>query len=248
MTFPENLKQREEYFLHRIQTEDLEFNWGIVTSEFNGHHAQFRIMDDALKLDGIRINVSAYLQQQIADFYDASLLTPKLADLRFDQVENRLHPHPRPISSTVEAMIKHNAQVDQELNGRWGSADPVGKYWCISNELINKPGLALNYGWHFAGSDNFNGIHGYVCDSKLKDPVSGQYYHVIQPSATAHDFKHSDYSQVCVLVKNECLVDGEVKRLQEVLTHRDLCGLASHEGVMQILRQPGVPAQTLFGS
>jgi hypothetical protein len=55
-----------------------------------------------------------------------------------------------------------------------------------------------------------------------------------------HNINHSDYSQNVVLVDNRVIVDGNSMSLSEVLTNPELAPLASHQGVLKVLRQPGV--------
>jgi hypothetical protein len=168
------------------------------------------------------------------------LLTPKIADLIYDKAAFRVGPQPRPITSSTEAMLSHSRKVDAALLSISNYSaeqnplvDTVGKYWCISNELRGTTTKALNYGWHFTGQ-SYQGIRGYRCDSGLP-------YSVIQPSATAHNYVHADYSQIHRTVAEVCRVDGEQKLLRDVLTDPALCYLVSHEGPLAVLRQPGVP-------
>lgn len=245
MTFPQNLSDRNKYILQCVQNGKYEMEWAPLTSSIPGHQARFWVSADALKIEGVRVNVSAYLQQQIADLIGASLLTVKLADLRFAQAQIRLEPHPRPITAQTQAMIEQSGKIDQDLQGKEITGkiiDTLGKHWCISDELIRAPKIqALNYGWHFAGSPSFHGIKGYPCDSGQIDPISHLPYHTIQNSATAHDYNHTDYSQIACLVRLDCEVDGQPMPLLDLLRHPQLSFLASHSGPMTITRQPSVP-------
>lgn len=241
MTIPNPLDDREQYFRDQIIAGNFKAELIPIASEIPNHKAVFWVTSDALMIEKVRINNTATLQQQIADMLGCSLLTPKLADLLHAQAEIVIGPQPMPISSSTSAMKTHSAKIDKIIKDSPKNKliSTVGKHWCIGNELINKPNRAMNYGWHFSGS-NYQGIKGYPCDSKLMDPKTKKPYHVIQPSAQAHDRKHADYSQICVLVSQECEVDGNRMKLSDVLTNAELAGLASHEGVVKILRQPGV--------
>lgn len=246
MTFPTDLNERNEYILQAVKDGKAQVNWVPLVSEIPGYNAIFYVTSDALKIDNVRINVSAYLQQQIADLLGASLLTPKLSDLRFVQAKIRLEPKPRPITSSTEAMIDQSAKLDKLLTNPGYSSDKnaivatVGKDWVITEELIIAPkNHGINYGWHFAGSIKFQGTQGYPCDSLEKDPISGMIIHTIQPSAGSHDFSHVDYSQNCVLVKQFCLINNQEMKLSDLLQNKDLAPLASHTGKMSIVRQLG---------
>lgn len=246
MTFPENLIERNEYILQAVKDGKAQFTWVPLTSEIPGYKAVFYVSSDALKIEGVRINVSAYLQQQIADLLDASLLTVKLADLRFAQAKIRLEPKTRPITSATSAMIEQSAKIDKLLTNPGYSSDKdaiistVGKDWCISDETLTAPkNRGVNYGWHFAGATKFQGVQGYPCDSLEKDKISGMIIYTIQPSAESHDYNHVDYSQVCCLVKQDCIVNDQKMRLIDLLQDEKLAKLASHTGKMKIIRQPG---------
>lgn len=246
MAFPIDFKQRETYILEAVKAGKVEYYWAPIVSYAGENEATFYVTTDALKIEGVRVNVSATLQQQIADLLDAMLLTPKLADLRFHAAEQRLLPQPRPITNDTAVMIQQSAKIDKLIKSKAYAADKiidtVGKHWCISNELKSLPSkMAMNYGWHFAGGSTMQGIKGHPCDSKLIDPVSKIVYHTIQPSATAHDRNHSDYSQICILVKKDCIVNGQPARLDQILQDKNLAMLGSHEGPLAVLRQNGVP-------
>lgn len=246
MTFPIDFEQREIYILEAVKAGKAEFAWAPIFSQIGENEGTFYVLTDALKIEGVRVSVSATLQQQIADLLDAMLLTPKLADLRFHSAEQRLLPLPRPITNETSIMIEQSAKIDKMVKKNNYTTekiiDTVGKHWCIGNELklvSNK--MAMNYGWHFAGSTTIQGVKGYPCDSKLTDPKSKVIYHTIQPSACKHDSSHADYSQICILVKKDCLVNGQLARLDQVLRDKNLAHLASHEGMLSMIRQNEVP-------
>lgn len=237
MTFPVDLSSRNKYILDSIKIKQYDVDWAPVRTSNGKHDATFYVSADALKVEGVRVNVSAQMQQQIADMLDCLLLTPKLADLRFDQADIQLEPQPRLITSSTQAMIEQSEKIDNLLKGKDTKGkiiSTVGKHWCIGNKLKGSK-QSMNYGWHFkAKTPSFKGIKGYSCDSK----IPGVY--VIQPSALAHDKSHTDYSQICVLVKQDCLIDCNKMNLKDVLSDPEYADLASHDGVVSVLRQPGV--------
>ena len=238
MTFPDNISARESYILNAVKAGDFWHSWLTISYSEKGHTVDLDIQADALMVEGVRVNVSARLSQQIADVTGAMLMTPKIADIVYNATTLRIGPQPRPITSATSAMIDHSKKVEAALSKLPGYTpgqlvDTVGKYWCVSNELKGTTTKALNYGWHFTGS-SYQGINGYPCDSKMP-------YKVIQPSATAHDYAHVDYSQIHRTVGIVCTVDGQRMALADLLVHPDLCYLVSHEGPLAVLRQPGVP-------
>lgn len=249
MTFPTDLNERNEYILNKIRSRDFDHIWAPIVSGYNGHFATFYVSSDAIKIEGVRINVSAYLQQQIADILGASLLTAKIADLLHSQADIIIEPLTRPITSSTIAMIDQSEKIDTQLNKLYPNKDlsgklisSTGKHWILNNVLNPNKITACNYGWFVNTSGTqWKGVPVYPCASLTKNPQTGAYYRLIQQPSTQHDFSHVDYSQICILLMNLCEVDGNQMLLGDVLTNKELAPLASHEGIMNILRQPQVP-------
>jgi hypothetical protein len=239
--FPEKLIDREKYILDRVIAGQFEASWTDVSYSTGGYVAKFQVMEDALKIDGVRVNVSARLQQNLADLFDASLMTAQIADLVYISSVRRIDPSPMPISTSVTSMVKHSKSVDEKLkklsNDSGLVADP-GKHWILDKKLEQLSGRACNYGWHFLGA-SYQGINGFSAASSL-NKINGSPVKVIQPNATAHDAMHTDYSQICQLVSQTCWVDGNEKRFSDLLTDSSLSVLVSHQGPLKITRQPGV--------
>jgi len=242
MNFPENIKDREKFILDCVYAGQFEAAWTDITYNVGGRSAKFQVMEDALKISSVRVNVSATLQQKLADIFDASLMTAQIADLAYTSAIRRIDPAPMPISTTVASMVKHSSNVDSKLKILPTSeglvADP-GKHWILDKKMESASGRACNYGWHFLGS-SYQGIAGFPVASKINS-VGGKTVKVIQPNATAHDALHSDYSQICQLVSQVCWVDGVEKRFSDLLIDPTLSVLVSHQGPLKFIRQPGVP-------
>lgn len=237
MAFPTDLAERNQYIIEQVYAGNFQLKWQRLSSTIEGHTATFWVMGDALIIEGVRVDVSATVEQEIADAIGASLLTAKLADLIFEQAVGVIGPSPQPITSSTQGMIDHSARVDHALaaiGNPEGIVATVGKHWIIDNRLNQNPGRAMNYGWFFRGT-SYQGIQGYPCASGIAG-VS-----VIQPAACAHDPSHVDYSQICRLVHKSCIVDGRLSTLADVLGNPELAALASHQGVITVLRHPGVP-------
>jgi len=237
MTFPENLDDRAKYIEERVLAGEFDFTWVELVHEEDGRVLKLFVMEDALKIDGVRVNVSARSEQRLADMFDASLPTAKVADMMYAHAVRKILPSPTSISSTVSAMKAHSERIDSMLlqGESSGLLSPVGKHWILDKSLREGKTTACNYGWHFRGT-TFKGIRGYrpvsnVCDYDVS---------VIQQNATAHDSAHSDYSQTCQLVCQTCWVDGETKRFSDILRDPNLAKLVSHTGPLSIDRQPGV--------
>ncbi len=64
---------------------------------------------------------------------------------------------------------------------------------------------------------------------------------MVQSPGTHHDPNWVDYSQICLFVSAECVVDGAYATFAEVARSPELSALVSHEGPLRFLRQPGLP-------
>jgi hypothetical protein len=248
MTFPEKLADREAYILEQVKAGFYEAEWVPVTSTAGDLHAVFWVMGDALKVEDVRVNVSATLEQQIADVVGGMLMTGKVADLVFAQAQLRVGPYPRPITSSTTAMIEHSEKISAAVdaltplgeNCMGKLVSSAGKDWILDKKLEVSPGRACNYGWHFLGT-SYQGIKGYPSVTLAKDAATLKPISVIQPNATAHDPKHTDYSQTCRLMSQFCEVNGVRRLTEELLSDAALVALISHDGVLKNSRQPGVP-------
>lgn len=239
MNFPEKISDREKYIYDQVLAGNFDAEWFEIEHTDGIRTIKLNVMRDALKIDGIRVNVSAELQQRLADVFHASLLTTQVADLIFVKATHRIEPCPMTISSTVTSMVKHSQAVDTKLGKNdIGLVATVGKHWILDKKLDFNVKKACNYGWHFVGT-NYKGIKGYPVPSKVNS-VGGSPVSVIQPNACAHDMKHSDYSQICQLVSQVCTIDGITHRFSDVLQDPKLCGLVTVGGPLANTRQPGV--------
>lgn len=240
MTFPEKISDREKYIYEQVLAGNFDAEWVELEYTDGSRTIKFNVMKDALKIDGIRVNVSAELQQKLADVFNASLLTTFIADLMFTKTKHRIEPCPMTISSTVASMVKHSQMVDTRIGMNTdGLVATVGKHWILDKKLDVNVNKACNYGWHFVGT-SYKGIKGYPVPSK-NNKVNGNHVSVIQPNSCAHDMRHSDYSQICQLVSQTCWIDGIVHRLSDVLQSPTKCDLATSGGPLLNTRQPGVP-------
>jgi hypothetical protein len=237
--------ERESKIIECVKNARTRINYSFskLTWEEFGHKGEFLVFEDALKIDNVRINVNAATQQTIADLLRCILPTAKLYDLMWHTCQHKLVPHPRSITSTTQAMIEHSNLIDKDLAAHPydGIKSTVGKTWIIDNSLaISKPGKACNYGWHFENGKNFKGINGEPCASLLKNPNTNSYWYMIQGRGWCHNILHSDYSQICVLISRQCWIDSEEKDIIDVLKDPIFSRMINHDGVLRVLRQPGV--------
>lgn len=251
--------ERDAAILDRVAAGKTDpIRWVQVTSAANGHTLACCVMAEPLSMDGVYIGVSGKTEQQIADVLSAtgcagsgcSLLTPKLADLTFLQRSVTLLPTPRPVSTSTSAWEDNSARVRAQLKAAGGAApqtlvQTAGKHWVLCNELAKYKGTrAANYGWHFAP-----GSPAMVYATTNAIVPWGQAYPSVTPGLTmieylylGHDLEQDDYSQTCTLASRRCTVDGKAMDLLDVMASAELAPLVSHQGVLTVLRQPGVPA------
>lgn len=221
----ENIKQREQEFINSINDSFVDYILNSMYVENNGIRAQIYFIDQ-LKISGIRINVSAWCQNQIANklkSHGQSFLLPttKIYDKMWE-TGNQIPPFTRQISSSTDSMIWHSKSITNysNVNKLYGHIC-TGKTWILDNDLLKHPGRACNYGWHIQGKE-YKGIKGHKNEC-------GQY--VIQPKSFVHNKYHVDYSQFCTLVAPTMWVGNQLLNTRTVLTDPELYGLISYSQI-----------------
>lgn len=215
-------------FVDEIKKKKADYCWQDVIIVSDDLEGQFRVLCDALKVNGIRINVSAKEAQLIADELDAVLPTAKILDVRYRSASIQAEPQPKYYEGgvgmdTQMACIEHDERVSAAVGEpRAGIVQNVGKHWVLDRRATKE--RSVLYGWHVDTQDvTWKGI-------KLHHAVTPG-LRVIQPVSTAHDYHHKDYSMTLVLMHGECLVNGKKMKTKDVLTDPDLCRLLTHDGV-----------------
>ena len=237
--FPENLKNRELFIFNQILAGNFEAMWTEIVHCIDGEEVKLHVMEDALLVGGVRVNVSSNLEQKIADLFNASLPTAMVADMIYASAVRKIGPCPMPISSSVSAMITHSNAVTKQLTSDVGLVSTTGKHWVLDKKIDLNPNYACNYDWHFTGPI-YKGIKGYPAASK----IAGKNVNVIQPNAIAHNVLHTDYSQVCQLVAQRCWINDVEQRFSDVVKDPQIANLVSHTGTLKFNRQPGTAAYT----
>ncbi|MFA5758411.1 MAG: hypothetical protein WC942_03415 [Clostridia bacterium] len=235
--------KREDKIIEAVRNGTAQYNFADLIWKEGENEIKLRVFEDALKIDGVRINVTAKTQQQIADLLNCILPTAKIYDIVWHLCPQKLQPHPRQISTTTKAMIEHSQAIDKTLKtipNQSGIKSTIGKTWIIDNSLVTKPGKACNYGWHILNK-LFSGIKGSPCASLIKNPNTNVPWHMIQSRGWAHDINHVDYSQICFLVDKKCWINNKPYDIIDVLQDTTLSSLINHNGVLSVFRQPGVP-------
>lgn len=220
----QNGPARDAWILAQIDAGDFEVPLQAIEVQAGGHVGVVHVFSDALKVGGVRINVSADLQQQIADRLGAILLTPRLADLVWQNRVVDLDPKPMTITSSTAAMIEQSNKIENAIpdSDKGQPVNTVGKHWVLVKSIFSDSARAkrkaANYGWHFEGS-NFQGIKG-------EPTVSLPGVRVIQGVGTVHDFGHTDY---CLAPGTRVLKASlEWVPIEELVAGDELIGFDEH--------------------
>jgi hypothetical protein len=167
------------------------------------------VFADALKVDGVRVTVSAETAQRVADLLGASLTTPLIEDEVYARAAVRLPPFTIPTGpdASWEQTVWHSRKIDEALTKL--GAEPgelvatVGKSWVLVNALRLPTGgarivegheVAANYGWHSRGAPH--------------PAVSGG-TPVWQSVGLRHNLKHHDYSQTLRLARGKIISEAQ---------------------------------------
>lgn len=164
-----------------------EWQWAALPPD-----SRVSIMADALRVDGVRVTVSARTAQVVADALGARFSTPQLEDAIYRCAGNRVHPRPMDV---VRATAQDwSRQIDDlRTPGLAGLiVATVGKAWVESS--LARTDRAANYGFH-----TLTGGYPSATPGGCR---------VWQPESNAHNLDHSDYSQTLRLVR----CPGEVWR------------------------------------
>jgi len=230
------------------------FTWSEIINEKDGIRMTFSVFSDALKIVHVepdtgeavqvRVMVTSVEAQQIADLLGCMCTTPLVEDLIARQAEVTIKPITQ-IDGNICAVstdTRHSELVDAELAKVENYEDgmlinTVGKSWVLVNKLAHPEQLkfgihqAYNYGWIHPSA-----VYWSVTMLKCWQTVGG-----------AHNDEHEDPSQTCRLmgkwVKVEHLETGEEYYVEVETAGPDpeLGKLISHEGTLQVFRQPSVP-------
>jgi len=65
VTFPEKIQDREKFIFDQVLNGNFEASWVVLEYDLSGKKVKLNVMSDALKVAGVRVNVSAKLQQQL---------------------------------------------------------------------------------------------------------------------------------------------------------------------------------------
>lgn len=203
----------------------------ITWAEVHAGPVAFAVSTDALRIDGVRVTVSARTAQAVSDALGCVMATPCIEDIVYANADVKLHAFPIPTGPDGSAAqtAAHSKRIDDELRAVGALPSQlvatIGKSWVLCNSLVSRAGFAANYGWH---------------DSRAQHESVTEDWRVYQPLGTKHNLDHHDYSQTLRLVHRRCRVDDRDCDLRDVMTDSKLALYVSHEGPLRITRQPGV--------
>lgn len=172
--------------------------------------------------DFCRILMNPHTAQAIANKYDCTLPTTKIVDDIWKAAINKLEPKPwgPPYDGDMIKTYRlpiHNKTIQDQLVGK----DPAGiisghkKDIVLTNYLFpnNTNKKVAIYGWIQ--------LNGY--------PIQGLNYF-------SHDDNYEDYSHGVRLIANDCLVNNNLMRIQDVFQHPTYSKLISNEGPLKFLK------------
>lgn len=184
----------------------------------------------------VYVMASATLQQVIADALDALLPTSLVLDEIHRQATGRIPPitHGDWVTDKSMGLPRRLAEQSEILRAKISAqADPTllsdaWKTWALA--------LAMKLGKILEGSEQaFN--HGLYTPSATSVTLGGE--HAIQVLGGAHGRYEIDYSQVVILMRGDCVLDGVPMRTANVLRDPATAALLSDEGALKVTRQPG---------
>ncbi len=263
-TYPDDIPRRDAVLLAAVRAGDVVFEWERIRLS---DRLEVEVTRDAPKWQLgdklVRLGVSAYIQQQIADSLGAVLLTPLLCDIRAREARTAgglVGPFPQAgCPTTTRAYVQHSGEIDEALPAGHAGMVAGWKDWCLTLDSWRKPGMATNYGFPVPAGEVRSGRWRGI---PVRRSVSGDPQWLIQLDHEAHGAGrntdddpepeiggHGDYSQLVALGRR-AWVDGHDAPLGAVymgLHGSDLARLVSHEGALPADRLPGVPLLALSG-
>jgi hypothetical protein len=172
--------------------------------------------------DYVRMPMNPLTAQKIADKYDCTLPTKKMAYNIWERAVNKLTPLPwgPPYDADMEKTHRvgtHSQRIQKQLEGKDPFALTSGhkKDVVLTNKLYPKnPNRRVAiYGWIQQNGQPIQGLN----------PVS-------------HEDTYEDYSHGIRLIANDVIVNGQPMRIQNVFKDAKLSVLLSDEGVLNFQR------------
>lgn len=183
------------------------------------HTIVYRVSPDYLAIgsddDFVRVPLTPYVAQQIADVAGCLLPTRKMVNEIYNAATAKLTPQPLTEDrESLATFAEHNRLIQQqcERNKPGRLIAGIKKDVVVTDKLLERPDRVAIYGWH---------------------KLDGE---PIQPLTTVHVDWYVDYSHGIRLVDQWCEVDGHPKQVEEVLRDKNLHLLLSDEGPLECTR------------
>lgn len=218
---------RDQAVIDLVKRGNFVLRWTPVKVYHKGRKFTFFVTAEPLMLgeaweDAFYPGVSAVAAQRIADHLNATLLTPKLVDLIWDQAKFRVDPIvswasmqeaglPKSVAMVdTAAMMTHSKLVKERIAAARrpaGKKAPlisnIGKYWVVDSQTSRRVkaasdkrlDAAVNYGWHRSAK----GVNDRTATRQKNTDV-------YQVPGTKHIQTYSDYSQLVMLVSRSVRV------------------------------------------
>lgn len=168
--------------------------------------------------DFMRIPMTSAAAQKIADLLDATLPTPRIVDLIYEQAAVRLPPSYIDGGPTDDSLIDfqvHQAKLESRRKAGNHPLDALTaghkKDIVLSIRLAERDDRVAIYGWHKKQGD------------------------VIQSLSCKHSCRYADYSHGVRIVAQAMTLDGRPRRVSDVLADPEEASLLSDEGPLPIL-------------
>ncbi len=186
-------------------------------SQGKKHSATYFITADYLAVgtndDFFRIPMTPTTATKLAAAVDATLITAKISDDIFRYAELRLEPKPLTKErDAAKTFYEHHQIIEEQRSGKSRSLLTAGikKDVVLTNRLTEKPHRVAIYGWHYPNGKP------------------------IQPLYVGHVDWYVDYSHGIRLMSQHMIVDGQPRRVEDVLKDKELSVLLSNEGPIEI--------------
>jgi hypothetical protein len=246
--------------LAALHVSDSWMTWPMERVAFQGkfHEGAIFVTADVFAIgtpeDFLRMPLSPLTAQRIADLRGWMFPTQKMSDLIVRAATRRVAPMP----GTAWA-----AHAPQPHPGWGGDSNAGGGKAMLSSAWIEQHNTVIEE--QLAAVSTSDGlVAGHKKDIVLtnrleaKDPVTGHGgpeqvaiygWHqlngvAIQPLSCIHENTYADYSHGFRGIALDAELDGAPITVQELLTDPDYAELLSYEGVLRVLRQPGVSPAT----
>lgn len=182
------------------------------------HTATYHVAPDYLAIgtneDFFRIPMTPMTATKIAAVVDASLITTKVSDDIFQHAQIRLDPKPLVKDrDAAKTFYEHHQIIEEQRRGRQPLQSLIAgikKDVVLTKRLNEKPHRVAIYGWHY--------------------PTGKP----IQPLYVGHVDWYVDYSHGIRLMSQNLIMDGQPRRVEDILKDKQLSVLLSNEGPIEI--------------